>query len=143
RDLIGSYGDLARKFNDIRAQEDYRKFVGGSRALEQLLCHSIDWIMRKTGYDNAAVRLECDDTEFQLGAYIKYTVTGHESLIEGMRHGLVQQTTQHGQLLATGKQLRYRLSEAEVKYLSDQSILSTHCTYLGESLAVISLFRDE
>ncbi len=34
------------------------------------------------------------------------------------------------------------LSDAELRYLRNQTILAIHCTYLGESLASIVLFRD-
>jgi FixJ family two-component response regulator len=142
-DLIGAYGNLARQMNDMRAQEGFRGYISQTRDLEQMLCHTMDWLLRQLGYCNVAVWLACDDQEFQLGAYMKHTLSGEETMTDAMKQGLVRQTVRHGHLLLNGQDVTHCLSAPELEYLADQSILSVNCTYLGESLAVITLFRDK
>lgn len=141
-DLIGAYGDLSRQLNDIRAQESFRKYIGRTNDLEQMLCHSMDWLLRQLGYSNVAIWLASDDQEFQLGAYMKHTLPGEDAMTAAMKDGLVRRTVQGGWLLLNGDDVQQQLSEAELDYLADQSILGVNCTYLGECLAVIVLFRN-
>jgi hypothetical protein len=41
-----------------------------------------------------------------------------------------------------GTDAAMKLNAAEMKFLKNQTILGSHCTYLGESLAQIVVFRD-
>jgi FixJ family two-component response regulator len=141
-DLIGAYGDLARQVNDMRAQEGFRGYISQTRDLEQMLCHTMDWLLRQLGYSNVAIWLACDDQEFQLGAYMKHTLAGEEAMTDAMKNGLVPQTVRAGHLLLNGEDVESALTVPELDYLADQSIMAVNCTYLGESLAVVTLFRD-
>jgi response regulator of citrate/malate metabolism len=141
-DLISAYGDLARQLDTVRTQEGFRQYVAQAKDLEQLLCHSMDWLLRQLGYCNVAIWLASEENTFQLGAYMKYTINGDTDLTDAMNKGLVQQTLQHGLLQLNDDQVQERLTPAELDYLADQSILTINCSYLGESLAVVVLFRD-
>ncbi|MCS7032652.1 MAG: response regulator [Phycisphaerae bacterium] len=142
-DLISAYGDVARQVEDLRNQESFRRLLESSRDLEQMLCHAMDWILRGAGYCNLAVWLAADDSEYQLGAYMKYTIAGEPALTESLKRNLVPMTAREGLVHLEGYDVRKYLSPAEFKYLQGQTVLSINCTYLGESLAVLVLFRDE
>jgi FixJ family two-component response regulator len=142
-DLISAYGDLAKQLDTVRTQEGFRQYVSQATDLEQLLCHSMDWMLRQMGYCNVAIWLASEENDFQLGAYMKYTIDGEADLTEAMKRGVVPQTLQHGLLQLNGEAVQERLTPAELDYLADQSILAVNCTYLGESLAVVVLFRDD
>ena len=75
-DLVGAYGELSRQLDVVRTQEAFRKFIESAKDLEQLLCHAMDFLMRQVGYCNVGIWLTGEDGEFQLGAYMKYTVAG-------------------------------------------------------------------
>lgn len=141
-DLISAYGDLARQLDSVRTQEGYRQYVSKAKDLEQLLCHSMDWMLRQMGYANVAVWLSSQENDFQLGAYMKYTISGEPDLTDAMRRGIVAHALGHTVLHLSGDQVQETLTPQELDYLADQSILSANCTYLGESLAVVVLFRD-
>ena len=60
-----------------------------------------------------------------------------------MRLGLVPLINREGSIHLYGPEARDQLTAAEYGYLAGQEILGCNCTYLGESLAAIVLFRDE
>lgn len=142
-DLISAYGDLARQVEDLRNQESFRKLLDSASDLEQMLCHAMDWILRNAGYCNLAVYLAADDADYQLGAYMKYTIAGEPAFTEAMKQNLVPMTAREGFVQLQGYDVKKYLSADEHKTLVGQTILATNCTYLGESLAVLVMFRDE
>jgi len=140
-DLVGAYGELASQLDHVRTQEGFRNLLASARDLEQMLCHAMDWMLRHLGYSNIAVWLAGND-QFQLGAYMKHTIPGDAALVEAMRTGLLQRVTREGFIKLDASEARRVLTSAEARLMPDQAILATHCTYLGESLAMLILFRD-
>lgn len=141
-DLVGAYTDLSKQFDTVRMQEGFRSVLASAKDMEQLLCHAMDWMLRQMGYCNVAIWLASDDQQFQLGAYMKYTVPGEPPLITAMRHGIVPLVQREGIVRMTGEESDERLTPAELEYLSDQAVLAANCTYLSEPLAAVVLFRD-
>ncbi len=141
-DLITAYGELSKQLDVVRTQEGFRKLLGEAKDLEQLLCHAMDWLLRQLGYSNVAIWLTGDDGEYQLGAYMKYTIAGEPAFTEAMKSGAVKLVNQDGFLHLTADEARDKLSAAELKFMSGQSVLGVTATYLGEPLAAIVLFRD-
>jgi len=142
-DLVQAYSELSRQMDCVRIQEDFRKSLGDARDLEQLLCHTMDWIMRRLGYSNIAIWMVAGESEFELGAYVKYTIESNPQFIEAMKKGLVAQTLRHSHVHLSGAEARNHLSLEEMTWLAGQAVLTETCMYLGETLAVITLFRDE
>jgi FixJ family two-component response regulator len=142
-DLISAYGDLSRQLEDVRTKDGFRKFIAEAKDLEQLLCHSMDWLLRELGYANVAVFLAADDGVFQLGAYMKYTVAGETLLTEALRRVIVPIAVKDAVAHFPGKTLSDKLTSQEMALLKGQDVLAVNCTYLGESLASIVFFRDE
>jgi FixJ family two-component response regulator len=141
-DLVSAYGELSKQMDSVRTQESFRKHIEQSKDLEQLLCHTMDWLLRQLGYANVALWLAGEDGEFQLGAYMKYTIAGDEIISSAMRNGLLPGTVKDGFAHVTGESLRGRLEADELEVLASQDILSISCTYLGEALAAVVFFRD-
>lgn len=145
-DLVTAYGELSRQVDSVRTQEDFRKLCDRAHDLEQLLCHAMDWIMRRVGYANIAVFLAADDTSaataFQLGAYVKYTMPSSPELTESIRDGLVARAGREGFVKLSADEANKELSAAELRHLRGQAVVAANCTYLGESLACVVLFRD-
>ncbi len=142
-DLVTAYGELSRQLEDVRTQDSFRKYMAQAKDLEQVLCHAMDWLLRELGYSNIAIWLAADEGNFQLGAYMKYTLAGERQLTDAMRGGLVPMTIRKGLVHLNAEEAEQALSSAELEFLADQSILSVSCTYLGEALGAITLFRDE
>ena len=141
-DLINAYGELSKQLDLVRVQESYKHALSETKDLEQLLCHTMDWMLRQLGYANIAVWLAGDEDDFQLGAYMKYTIPGEAKLTDAMRSGLVKVAAKDNFLHVSGEDLRARLTSREMELLKDQDVIAVNCTYLAESLGVVLLFRD-
>jgi response regulator of citrate/malate metabolism len=141
-DLITAYGELSKQLDGVRTQESFRKLLAEAKDLEQLLCHAMDWMLRQLGYSNVAVWLASEEGDFQLGAYMKYTTPGQPSLTEAMKNGLVPMVNREGFLHLSADEAKKVMTADELKHLPGQTVLATACTYLGESLASVILFRD-
>ncbi|HSZ56165.1 MAG TPA: response regulator [Tepidisphaeraceae bacterium] len=142
-DLVGAYGELSRQIDTVRHEEGFRKQIAKADDLEQLLCHSMDWLLRQIGYSNVAVYLAADDGVFQLGAYMKYTVSGEPLVTDALRRVMVPLANKNGLIHLRGRELADRMSTKEMENFHNQDLLAVNCTYLGESLASLVFFRDE
>jgi response regulator of citrate/malate metabolism len=140
-DLINAYGDLSRQLDTVRISESFRGAIHSADDLEQMLCHAMDWLLRQIGYANVAIWLAAEPG-FQLGAYMKYTIPGEPPLIESMRRNLLPLVVRDGLVHLSAAEVPEKLSDEESQHLRGQTVLASHCTYLGESLAQIILFRD-
>jgi FixJ family two-component response regulator/GAF domain-containing protein len=141
-DLVAAYGELSKQVDGIRMQESFRKLIDSSRDLEQLLCHAMDWILRHAGYSNVAIWLAADDAESELGAYMKYTIAGEKPFTEAMKAGLLPLVQREGFVHLNPEDLPGQLTAQEVEYMASQTVLGANCTYLGETLATLIVFRD-
>jgi response regulator of citrate/malate metabolism len=143
-DLVSAYGELSRQLDTVRMQEGFRKLMNEANDLEQVLCHAMDWILRHCGYSNVAIWLASEGEEgYELGAYMKYTIAGDLPLTNAMRNGLVPLINREGSVHLFGSETRDHLTAAEANLLGGQEILGCNCTYLGEGLATLVMFRDE
>jgi len=127
----------------VRHQEAFRKLLAEAKDLEQMLCHAMDWLLRHSGYCNVAVWLASENDGFQLGAYMKYTISGEPPLTEAMRDGIVPMTVRENLVHLAARQADQKLTSKELDQLGGQTLLATNCAYLGESLAVVVMFRDD
>lgn len=141
-DLVGAYGDLARQLEEVRVRESFRKTITESKDLEQMLCHTMDWLLRSTGYTNIAVYLSGDDQNFELGAYMKYTIAGSKPMTDALRRGLLEHVLREDFIQWTDREAHQLLTDAELDHLAGCGVMGINCTYLGESLATILMFRD-
>ena len=145
-DLVAAYGELSRQLEGVRTQEGFRKVIASAADLEQLLCHAMDWLLRQIGYSNVAVWLAGEEGEYQLGAYMKYTVAGEPALTAALKRVVLPLAVKDGQdavVRAKAADLRDKLKPEEFAPLKGQDLLVINCTYLGESLAALVFFRDE
>jgi FixJ family two-component response regulator len=140
-DLVSAYGDLSRQLDLVRVGESFRASILSANDLEQMLCHAMDWILRQLGYSNVAIWLAGDDG-YQLGAYMKYTIAGDEPLTSAMCNGFLRLIEQQGVVRLSASESQKQLTAEELKYLKKQTLMGSKCTYLGEPLAQMVVFRD-
>lgn len=141
-DLVSAYGEVSQQMSAVRIQESFRRTIEQAVDLEQLLCHAMDWLLKEAGYSNIAIWLSGDEENFELGAYMKYTIVGDVKVTTALQHAVVAATARDGFLNLSAEDMAKRLKPADRAVLPNQAALCTSCTYLGESLAVIALFRD-
>lgn len=141
-DLVSAYGEVSQQLSAVRIQESFRRTIEQAKDLEQLLCHAMDWLLKEAGYSNIAIWLSGDEENFELGAYMKYTIVGEPKVTSALQHAVVSATAREGFLNLNADDLAKRLRPADRTLLPNQAALCTSCSYLGESLAVVALFRD-
>lgn len=141
-DLVSAYGELSKQMDSVRIQQGFKQFIDQSGGLEQLLCHTMDWLLRQLGYCNIGIWLATTEQELQLGAYMKYTIAAEPELTGALEKNLLRMAIRRGFLRLREPELKSHLSPIEVKHLNTQDILTISCTYLGETLGVMALFRD-
>lgn len=141
-DLIGAYAQMAKNLDTLRLQQGFREFVGQATTLEQLLCHTMDWLLRQIGYCNIGLWLASGDEELQLGAYMKYTIPGERELTAALEENLLRMVVRRGFVRLRGPEVKPHLSQTELKYLANQDIVAINCSYLGDTLGAMVLFRD-
>jgi CheY-like chemotaxis protein len=140
-DLVSAYSDLAKQMDTVRLQESFRKMIEPAADLEQLLCHTMDWLLRQIGHANVALWLAADDGDFQLGAYMKHTIEGNDTVADALRLGVLPPTLRDDFLHVRGSELRDGLNREQRKILGDQNVMAISATYLGEPLAACVFFR--
>lgn len=141
-DLVTAYGDLARQMDTVRLRQEFGSLLEVSEDLEQLLCHTMDWILKRMGHCNIAIYLADEDGGAELGAYMKYTIAGDKPLTDALVGGLVKQIGRRGTVHTNAVQTSEVLSQAEMPLLQGQAVLGVDCQYLCETLATIVCFRD-
>lgn len=141
-DLVTAYGEVAAQLQDVRQGESFRKSIESAKDLEQMLCHAMDWLLKEAGYSNIAIWLSGDDGTFELGAYMKYTIVGDKRVTGALHRALIQPTVREGFLHLSDQEFNQMLAPADRKLLPAQTVMTASCTYLGEALSTIMLFRD-
>jgi FixJ family two-component response regulator len=141
-DLISAYTDLSRQMESVRLQEGFRNLIGSATDLEELLCHTMDWLLRQLGYANVGIWLSGDDDSYNLGAYMKYTVPGDSALTTALERNLVRMVARKGFVHIGEADAAAVLTGPELAKLPKQDLIAANCTYLGDTLGVVVLFRD-
>lgn len=141
-DVIGAYGDLSRQMDGVRLQESFRQFATQADDLEGFLCNSMDWLLRHVGLCNIGIWLRTSDESLQLGAYMKHTVASEPELAGAMEKSLLRMAMRRGFLRLRSPDAASKLTGPELKHLGTQDIIAANCTYLGDTLGVLVLFRD-
>ena len=119
--------------------DKFGKVIGEAQDLEQLLCHSMNWIMQETGYTNMAVFLAQEDNQMEVAAYVKYTIASSPEFIKELAERVIPQTPNDGVLHRHGRELP--AADIKAPALNNQDILAIKCEYLGDPIAVVIAFR--
>src|SRR5829696_1339568 len=59
-----------------------------------------------------------------------------------MKHGLLKIVNRDAFVHLSADEVKDKLSHTELQFMAGQSVLGVTCTYLGENLATIVMFRD-
>ena len=145
-DLISAYGELSKQLDVVRDQEGFRNFIGEIGKTSSS-CSATRWTGCCGSWATATSPSGSpgEDGEFQLGAYMKYTVAGEPPVIAALQNA-VPPAGRHRRARrggpGEGADLRDRMTPQEYGLLKGQELLAINCTYLGESLAALVFFRD-
>ena len=145
-DLVSAYGEVSKQVEQVRVGDELRRLLDSAGDLEQLLCHAMDWILRRLGNCNIALLLFDEDGDSELGAYMKYTVAGDEPLTDWLALHLPPLLDDEKKVAAGrfDKLLAGEMSGLDDEHaaaLDGQSLIVADATYMGESLATLAVFR--
>ena len=144
-DLVEAYGDLSKKVQEVRVVDDLRRLLGAADDVETLLCHTMDWTLRRLGNCNIALFLTDDQERAELGAYMKYTVAGGEPLTQWLGEHVVPLAGEDGYATGDNKLFggltRHLADDAAAAAMLGQAVAVVDARYLGESLATWVVFR--
>ena len=145
-DFVDGYGEVARQVEEARQATHLRHLVEGAADLEQLLCHTMDWLLRHAGHCNIAIFLDDDEGRPELGAYMKHTVAGEPPVVEWLTEAVLPKIGEDGVVWrAEPEALLPSLDvlDASLSPLMDHVAMAVRCTYLAEPLATIVLLRRD
>ena len=147
-DYVDGFGEVARQVEEVRLGGHLRSLLGGAADLEQLLCHTMDWLLRHAGHCNIAIFLDDDQGRPELGAYMKHTVAGDAAIVDWLADVVLPKVGDgEGETIfrAEPEALLPEIDvlDSEMSQMLDHVVLAARCTYLAEPLATIVLTRRD
>lgn len=144
-DLVTAYQELACQMQQVDQSREYGMLVRDELDLERLLRKTLEYLVEKAGPTNAAFFLPATLEDFNLGGYVNYDCTADSAdmLLEHLADVLAPKVAQRAQLVhvTDNKNLAYWIGD-DAAYLEDCHLLAFACLHNGETLAVVTLFRD-
>lgn len=145
-DLVTAYQELAVQMQSLTQASGYEQAVGEELDLEVVLRKTLEYIVKQAGPCNAAVFLPSSADEFALGGYVNYNCTKESAdmLLEHLADVLAPRIADQNQGLihVTDNQTLRNMLGDDWNYLADCHMLAIPAGHDDESLAVITLFRD-
>ncbi len=140
QDLVGAYSDLSKQLERVRVGEHLRKLLDSAGDLEQLLCHTMDWLLRELGHCNIAIFLTDEAGKSELGAYMKHTIPGEAGVTRWLTKHIIPRIAADG-FLHTGDGSTEAPGDSQIKSMLNQTFMAVDCNYLAESLGTLIVFR--
>lgn len=144
-DLVHAYQELADRMTSATLGSEFAALVRQELDVESLLRATLEFLLARTGPTNAAVFLPTGNHDFNLGAYVNYDVPRDTAdvLLDHLADLIAPRFEREPEIvtLATAEELSDTLGEG-ASWLSDYSVTIFSCTYGGDCLAVVALFRD-
>ena len=145
-DLVTAYQELAVQMQSVTQTNGYHEAIGEELDLEVVLRKTLEYIVKQAGPCNAAVFLPASADEFSLGGYVNYDCTKESAdmLLEHLADVLAPRVadSDQGLIHVTENGSLDKLLGDDWNYLADCHLLAMPACHDDESLAVITLFRD-
>ncbi|MEX2672668.1 MAG: response regulator [Phycisphaeraceae bacterium] len=145
-DLVSAYHELADRFKHVQMTSRYQAAIEPELSLEQLLHHTLDFILQQVGSTNAAIFLPGQESGFTTSGYVNYTFDKDAASIilpQLAEHVAPQIVQQEEELvhLRSDEEIDTFL-EGEMANLDGSHVVTLACRHDDETLAGICLFRD-
>lgn len=144
-DLATAYEELADQVAAASVTSEFASLIRGELDVEELLRTLLEYVLTKTGPTNAAVFLPTGHEDYSLGAYVNYDLPRDTAdvLLDHLADVLPEEFEgeETVAVLAGSSAVRGRLGD-EAEWLDGSCLAVLACVHRGETLAVMSLFRD-
>ena len=145
-DLVTAYQELAVQMQQSQTGVGYAELIDSELDLEPLLRKTLEHLMEQAGPTNAAIFLPANLDEYSLGGYVNYDCTAESAdmLLEHLADVLAPRVSEASELVhVTDNHTLTDWLGDDAAYLADSHLLAFACRSDGETLAVITLFRDQ
>lgn len=145
-DLVNAYQELATQMNHVMQTNEFSALVKGDLDLESMLRKTLEFILQKAGPTNAAIFLPASSDEYSLGGYVNYDCTSESAdvLLQHLADVVAVKVGQHeGLVHITDNDSLGQWIGDDAAYLADSHVITFACRHKGESLAVVTIFRDQ
>lgn len=144
-DLVTAYQDLAAQMQQAVQTGEYALLARQELDLETLLRKTLEFLLQKAGPTNAAIFLPSTSDEYTLGGYVNYDCDAKSAdmLLQHLADVVAPRLAPRDQPLhiTDNDTLKAWIGD-DSAYLADCHVLGFASRHKGESLAVITLFRD-
>jgi len=144
-DLVEAYQELAEQVGQATVGSEYAGRIKDQLDLEELLRTTLEYLIEKLGPTNAAIFLPSTMDEYSLGGYVNYDCTkdGAEFLLEHLADVLPQKVANSKATVhVVDEQALETLLGDDAAYLADAELIAFNARAHGETLAVVTVFRD-
>lgn len=145
-DLVTAYQELAQQMQQVVQTSEFSNIIGEELDLEKLLRKTLEYLLQKAGPTNAAIFLPSTGDEFTLGGYVNYdcTKTSADLILAHLADVVAPKMTNRPQPVhITDNTTLAQWIGDDAAYLADSHVLAFACRHDDETLAVITLFRDQ
>ncbi len=144
-DLASAYRSMRDQMSDAVMVSEFNTLISQELDVEDMLRTALEYMLRRLGPTNAVVYLPESPGRFGIGAYVNYDMTDRDpmplykalgnSICDSLRdeHSLVRY--EDGGAWA-------RANQIETELLDNSQIIAFACRSRGETLAVLTFFRD-
>lgn len=145
-DLVNAYQELATQMNHVMQTNEFSSLIKGDLDLEVMLRKTLEFVLNKAGPTNAAVFLPATADEYSLGGYVNYDCTSESAdvLLQHLADVVAPRVADRDGVLhiTDNASLSIWIGD-DAAYLQDSHVLSFACRHKGETLAVVTVFRDQ
>lgn len=145
-DLVGAYQELSDQMTRATSASEFKSMIRQELDIEGLLRTSLQFVLAKVGATNAAVFLPSTTGDYSLGAYVNYDrpKDSAEVMLDHLAAVIAPRFEEERDVVRVAgyEQLEERLG-SEAHWIDGCELVVFTCRHDDETLAVVSLFRDE
>jgi DNA-binding response OmpR family regulator len=144
-DLVTAYQELAVQMQQVVQTSEYGALIRDELGLDRLLRRTLEHVVDKAGPTNAAVFLPSNLDEYSLGGYVNYDCASESAdmLLQHLADVVAPRLAEiDGPVHVEDNETLLHWLGDDAAYLLDSHVLGLACRHDGETLAVLTLFRD-
>jgi len=145
-DLVTAYQELADQMQHLVQTKDFAATIHQDLDLENLLRHTLEYLVDRAGPTNAAIFLPANADEYSVGGYVNFDCTSEsvDFLLQHLADHTAPIVATHESLVhLTDNRALHEWIGDESTYLADSHVVAFSCFHEEEALAIVVLFRDD
>tara|TARA_B100002051_G_scaffold260148_1_gene280396 strand:- start:827 stop:1981 length:1155 start_codon:yes stop_codon:yes gene_type:complete len=144
-DLASAYRSMRDQMSDAVIVSEFKTLISQELDVEDMLRTALEYMLRRLGPTNAVVYLPEAEGRFGIGAYVNYDMTDRDPmpLYRALGDTLCQSLkNESGLVRYEDGEAWARANEIDADALKDAELIAFACKHHGETLAIMTFFRD-